>query len=416
VIEFTGERVIPGEVNDDLWAEHAARYAFALRYAHGGRALDLGCGAGYGVAEIAPRVDLAIGIDAAPEAVAYARAHYDNPHTRFLQASADALPFCDHSFHLVTAFEVIEHLATWADLAREARRVTAPAGVFLVSTPNKLYYAESRAQHGPNPFHTHEFEFEEFGDALRSHFPHVAVFLQNRQESFSFVPVPAVPTCPDARLAPSAPPPPEANFFLAVCSAGPGPDPRPFLYVPSAANLLREREHHIHLLQQELGQTKTWLDALIADHKNLQDLHVEQTRHLEDQNRWARDLETRWRAAMERITQLQDELKSEQAAAAETVAQYNRKVADLEEENRAKTQWALDTEARLTHELGIRSAELAETVRLLDRAETTVVERTVWAQDLQKRVEHLETQLALIRQSSWVKLGRVAGLGPRVND
>ena len=31
VIEFTGERVIPGEVNDDLWAEHIARYAFAPR-------------------------------------------------------------------------------------------------------------------------------------------------------------------------------------------------------------------------------------------------------------------------------------------------------------------------------------------------------------------------------------------------
>ena len=41
-----------------------------------------------------------------------------------------------------------------------------PNGVFLVSTPNKLYYAESRAKDGPNPFHTHEFEFEEFRDAL----------------------------------------------------------------------------------------------------------------------------------------------------------------------------------------------------------------------------------------------------------
>ena len=30
VNEFTGERVIPGEVNDDLWAEHIARYAFAV--------------------------------------------------------------------------------------------------------------------------------------------------------------------------------------------------------------------------------------------------------------------------------------------------------------------------------------------------------------------------------------------------
>ena len=37
MIEFTGERVIPGEVNEDLWAEHLARYAFASPRAAGAR-------------------------------------------------------------------------------------------------------------------------------------------------------------------------------------------------------------------------------------------------------------------------------------------------------------------------------------------------------------------------------------------
>ena len=53
MVEFTGERVIPGQVNDDLWSEHVARYAFARRYAEGKRVLDAGCGAGYGSAELA---------------------------------------------------------------------------------------------------------------------------------------------------------------------------------------------------------------------------------------------------------------------------------------------------------------------------------------------------------------------------
>ena len=52
VTEFTGERVIPGEVNDDLWAEHIARYAFASSFAVDPSVLDLGCGAGYGAAEV----------------------------------------------------------------------------------------------------------------------------------------------------------------------------------------------------------------------------------------------------------------------------------------------------------------------------------------------------------------------------
>ncbi len=48
--EFTGERVIPGEVDIDLWNEHVARYAFACQNAPGRRVLDMGCGAGYGSA------------------------------------------------------------------------------------------------------------------------------------------------------------------------------------------------------------------------------------------------------------------------------------------------------------------------------------------------------------------------------
>ena len=51
--EFTGERVIPGEVDIDLLNEHMARYTFAARLARGKRVLDAGCGAGYGSAELA---------------------------------------------------------------------------------------------------------------------------------------------------------------------------------------------------------------------------------------------------------------------------------------------------------------------------------------------------------------------------
>jgi protein-L-isoaspartate O-methyltransferase len=51
--EFTGERVIPGEVDIDLLNEHMARYTFAARLARGKRVLDAGCGTGYGSAELA---------------------------------------------------------------------------------------------------------------------------------------------------------------------------------------------------------------------------------------------------------------------------------------------------------------------------------------------------------------------------
>jgi ubiquinone/menaquinone biosynthesis C-methylase UbiE len=414
VIEFTGERVIPGEVNDDLWAEHLARYAFASRYAGRGRALDIGCGTGYGVAELARSGSFTAGVDPAADAIAYAHAHYPMANAYFLRASAQTLPFADRSFHLVTAFEVIEHLEDWHALLTESRRVLHPNGIFVVSTPNKLYYAESRVKDGPNPFHAHEFEFAGFRAALSELYPHVTTLLQNRLESLVFSPTDIPSQLPDARIDGPAGPPEYAHFFVAVCSVHIPVHPKSFLYVPRASNLLREREQHIRLLEDELVQAKQWLDGLIADHKTLFDAHAEQTHQLEEHNRWALKLEQDWRAGQERIARLQEELKTEQAAAALVASNYGRKVSELEQENRVKTEWALQTEQRLSGELADKCRELGEAVRLLDTAEATVIERTLWAQQLQQRLERAESQVRKIAASRWVKLGRLVGLGPRV--
>ena len=272
--EFTGERVIPGQVNDDLWAEHMARYAYAARFAKQARVLDLGCGTGYGTAELAQHSQTATGIDLSPDAIAYAGAHFQLPNTTFLAASATAVPFPAAAFDLITAFEVIEHLDAWRDLLNEARRLLHPAGVFLVSTPNKLYYAESRASQGPNPFHTHEFEYAEFRDALAAVFPNVTILLQNRLESQAFYPH-ATFAPVDAQLDSARGSAEEAHFFLAICSVDLVPETRSFLYVPRAANLLREREQHIHLLEDELAKNKTWLADVICDRQKLIDSYAE---------------------------------------------------------------------------------------------------------------------------------------------
>ena len=88
----------------------------------------------------------------------------------------------------MVAFEVIEHLPDWRDFLLEVRRVLAPTGQFIVSTPNKLYYAESRGRAGANPFHAHEFEFDEFRDELSAIFPHISLFLENHVEGVAFRP------------------------------------------------------------------------------------------------------------------------------------------------------------------------------------------------------------------------------------
>lgn len=365
--EFTGERVIPGQVNDDLWAEHVARYALATRFAEGRRVLDLGCGAGYGTADLARVASAAVGVDLAADAIAYAVSHF--PSARFLECSASAVPFPPASFDLVTAFEVIEHLRDWRALLAEAHRVLESNGLLIVSTPNKRYYAEARAKSGPNPFHEHEFEFREFQTALREFFPHVEVLFQDRVEAFAFYDGTETPGI-EAALARSSGDPDTANFFIGICSCAPLPELSSFLYVPRAANLLREREEHIRLLEQELVQIRAWLDMTIADRNAVQ-----------------------------------KQFESEQARALKIITELN-------EEMRRKTEWALDIEQRLT----AKGTELAETVRLLDRAEATVVERTNWARRLDTRLRETVAQLEMVRQSRWLKLSRRLGLGPQVKE
>jgi len=417
VNEFTGERVVPGQVNDDLWAEHLARYAFAARYAAGKRVLDVGCGTGYGTAELAHQAQTAVGADVAGDAVQYARTHFAIRNVHFAQASASAFPFPDASFDIVTAFEVIEHLNDWRTLLAESRRVLRPDGVLFVSTPNRSYYAESREKDGPNPFHVHEFDSGEFQAALAEFFPGVSVFLQNWSESILFSPPPAKHLLPkfDARIDSPQPSHDTAHFFLAMCWIHAHPEPRAFVYSPKASNLLREREQHIRLLEVELEKSKEWVADARSERDAMIALHSQQKQHLEQSNRWAQQVTTDWKSALARVVRVQEELQAAQARASEVAAGYARKVAELEEENRQKTAWAIDIERRLSGDLAVKIEELAQTVSFLDRAEATVIERTLWAQNVQARLDQLEPQLRSIQHSRWTRLGRALGLGPQVD-
>jgi ubiquinone/menaquinone biosynthesis C-methylase UbiE len=349
--EFTGERVIPGKVDPDLWNEHVARYAFAERMAGGKRVLDAGCGSGYGAAELAREAREVLAIDVSPEALAYARAHYQSANLRFERASCLEIPAPDASFELVVAFEIIEHLQDWRAFLREARRVLSPDGRLLVSTPNKLYYAEARAELGPNPFHVHEFECEEFRKELQAVFPSVALYMENHTDAIVFA-LPDAGGAVDSRLEQGAAKAEEAHFYVAVCSASGETVLPAFTYVPRAANMLRERDRHIQVLETQL------------------------------------------RERIARVAELQEELASEQAKA-------RKRVDELETELRD----AIEAGTRLAGELEAKVGELGACVEHLHAAERTVEERTLWAQRNQAESDELRGQLQALWSTRWVRLG-----------
>jgi SAM-dependent methyltransferase len=421
--EFTGERVIPGQVDADLLNEHLARYAFAARLSRRKQVLDAGCGAGYGSAELARTATSVLGVDRSAEAIAFARGQYPAPNLRFEEGDCSALPAPDGSIDLVVAFEVIEHLQDWRAFLREARRVLSTAGQFIVSTPNKLYYSESRGGSGPNPFHVHEFEFEEFRAELGEVFPHVSLFLENHTEGVVFQPAAHAESTAESRVEDAVCSPEESHFFLAVCASRPQTGAPTFVYVPRVANVLRERERHIALLERELETKNQWLNRSTAELAQLNEDHQtvlaqfrQQIAESEARARWAERLSLDLEERGARIAQLQAEFAAEQAAAREVTEAYEAKVRELDAENEAKTHWAQETEARLSKALDDKCQELAACVELLHQAEQTIDARTAWAEKWKTKSYQLEKQAILMKESRWVKLGRRFGVGPDLRD
>ena len=345
-MEFTGERVIPGEVDPDLWNEHLSRYAFAALFAQrllSGRGvapdgklqsttvpgaaaaaadpaaavfrvLDAGCGSGYGAAYLAgldPALQV-VGIDLSEEALAYARPRYGGPNLHFAHGDCLTLEFADGEFDLVMAFEVLEHLTEPASFLQQARRVLRPSGHLLVSTPNRRYYSEERRY--VNPFHTREYDASEFASLLEEFFPERVIFAQNHAPAIAFFPSDGTLPCStegDSGAAARFGAPPRAtdqtHFLVAVCARQPGPVPEPFVFVPSAGNVLRERELHLHKLaqaltnlQREVEERTAWARELDQERERLAGIVRELQADIENKVSWARSLEADLERARER--------------------------------------------------------------------------------------------------------------------
>jgi len=398
-LEFTGERVVPGLVDPNLFNEHVARYRFAAAFCGGADVLDAGCGTGYGTAQLQGARSITA-FDIAADAVAYARQNFSRPDVRFLRAACETIPFANASFDLMVAYELIEHLERWPELIAEARRVLRPGGVLLISTPNRKYYAEARAEAGPNPFHAHEFDFDEFDSALKQVFPHVRMWTQNHNEAIVFAP----PGPANGTVSSDGDPDRDnANFFLAACSTAPLAEPQAFAWLPSGGNLLRERERHIELLAGEIQRKDMWLQESKDALATLNQAHDALLTELQTSNTWAGELNCRLEESGARIAALNTELQqrlewvrdqeSQVARAHSEIARLNNEIVQLN-----------NHVARLNLEIEALHSRFAATTANYEA-------QLAAARDHRAR---LESMLEDIRRSRWVRLGRKINVGPEI--
>jgi 2-polyprenyl-6-hydroxyphenyl methylase/3-demethylubiquinone-9 3-methyltransferase len=146
----------------DMVDQHFHLDERTLKPLAGRTALDVGCGAGL-LSEPLCRLGAAVtGIDAAPELITAARAHAaaQGMGIDYRAVGVEAL---DGAFDLVTALEVIEHVADPQAFIDSLVARLAPGGLLILSTPNrtgwsKLLTITLAEGLGKIPRGTHDFD------------------------------------------------------------------------------------------------------------------------------------------------------------------------------------------------------------------------------------------------------------------
>jgi len=176
-LALTGERTLPDVPAENYWfRRHLVVYEWIAARVRGQRVIDMACGEGYGSAVLARVAASVVGVDANPEAHEHARLKYENPAHPNLRFARELVTAFSERADAVVFLQTIEHLPQPGDALAHFRSLLEPGGSVFVSTPNVLTLAPKGAPRSDNPWHVHEYRFEEFERLCREHFADVQVY------------------------------------------------------------------------------------------------------------------------------------------------------------------------------------------------------------------------------------------------
>ncbi|MAF28372.1 MAG: bifunctional 3-demethylubiquinol 3-O-methyltransferase/2-polyprenyl-6-hydroxyphenol methylase [Croceicoccus sp.] len=129
----------------------------------GKTALDVGCGAGLLCEPLARLGAEVTGVDAAAENIGAARAHAQAGGLDVAYHAGELAELQANRFDLVTAMEVIEHVADKGAFVHQLQERLADGGLMVISTPNrtarsKLLLVEGAERLGMVPRGTHHWQ------------------------------------------------------------------------------------------------------------------------------------------------------------------------------------------------------------------------------------------------------------------
>ncbi len=100
------------------------------------RVLDVGCGTGYVLRQLAARLPQAsefLGVDAAPKMIEVARSASSDDRLNFVRGTAERLPADDSTYDLVVSTTSFDHWTDQAAGIRECARALTPGGTLVLT-------------------------------------------------------------------------------------------------------------------------------------------------------------------------------------------------------------------------------------------------------------------------------------------
>lgn len=152
------ERLVPEEIGPDASSQsaleiHLNRYVTAGHHVVGKKVLDIASGTGFGSKMLKDiGAEQVIGVDIAPESIAYAQDRYGTPGVSFHQADAEKFEWPE-LFDVVVTYETIEHVPHPDLFLNRLRQLIKPDGQLFLSVP----LGETRHI---DPYHLHAFDQE----------------------------------------------------------------------------------------------------------------------------------------------------------------------------------------------------------------------------------------------------------------
>ena len=172
---WTGERLETFIISRDT-VEHLHRYTTALEYIKNKVVLDLACGEGYGSNLMSKVASYVYSVDIDDDTIKAARIKYKNKKIKFLTGSASLIPVDSNKIDVVVSYETIEHHNKHNEMLNEIKRVLKKNGLLIISTPDKLFYSDTRNY--KNEFHVKELYKNEFKDLISNNFINVQLITQ----------------------------------------------------------------------------------------------------------------------------------------------------------------------------------------------------------------------------------------------